>query len=573
MELAKRRLDFRLLVGICITIAVFGISQSIVTWHGNGLSPEFLWPSMVLFVLPGFAIFLLFGFLLRELLGKETQAIGRQYAWVGFCVRLACAALLPLFLYWEGFSSGLQYQGVLIPDAQLKAQAAWQVSRQDASLLMITVQEAFKQSGGLTVLGVFLYRFFFFSMENPMVLTMWMAFFSSCAIIVAFRLGELAFSSPVARWGAFIVAVFPESVLIGITFLPQTILASLLGLWLICCFSWNSQNSSNEQKGRLFSRLPAAMLGGCILLSVGFFFVDYLYLFLMLMLISALWFVGRKTKGGRITWVCICGTFILFIIIRILNSLHVIVPSWDLIGNAKQYFFDMAWQKMGSSVSAASNDLFENIIRILPQPVGFLIIPLYGFLQPFLPAIIGSKLALDSEGLVGVSLSIVRAFSWYLSIPFVVYGLLAAIRLSRSNKIPLLCGVLFLIIACTGALRNLSDQWNNPFFRMIGLIPLSLLISWTMLLLKENGSRWFVRVIVPYSVGVVGLSVWYLLRSYWHISLPSVATLLAITGFCLLIFFAMIVLHLPKESAFLKLQPVEESRTEFNAHSGQKRNG
>jgi hypothetical protein len=160
MGSSDRFFDYKGLVALILTILVFGISQSIIHWGPTAFQPEYLWGSVAVFVLPVFAIYLLFALSLRWILNGAAYPYARTCAWTGFLIRLACAAILPLVLYASGITTGLQEQGVFTTDAQINEQHTWKLAQSNNSLLEITGEESHMAEGGLAVLGVFLYRFF-----------------------------------------------------------------------------------------------------------------------------------------------------------------------------------------------------------------------------------------------------------------------------------------------------------------------------------------------------------------------------------------------------------------------------
>jgi hypothetical protein len=130
--------------------------------------------------------------------------------------------------------------------------------------------------------------------------------------------------------------------------------------------------------------------------------------------------------------------------------------------------------------------------------------------------------------------------------PLIFYGTLAAGAKMRTNRFPFLCGVLFLLIAWTAGFRNLGDPWNNPLFRMMAVIPMACLVGWTIVDIRENGSPWFVRVVIAFLLGVLGLLGWYVLRGYFGISLPAVATFIVLAASCVIVFFLLVIFRLPR---------------------------
>jgi hypothetical protein len=548
MSMDNRRIDFRILITIIVTIILFGVAQSIIHWGPTAFNADHLWGSIAIFVLPVFAAFLLFVLTLHWILKGPRYEFARKWAWAGFLIRLACAAMLPLILYWSGVTTGLQQEGIFSSDAQINEKQVWGMANENISMWEVGRKEMQQPNGGLIGFGVFLYRFFSATAENPMVLTLWMAFFSAGVVMITYRLAEKAVSPQVARGSALFAALFPDGVLVGSAFLSQGILAVLLGVLLFCCLAFVAWDKSEWPEWEIGSPWKLALAAILIFVVIGIFFSDFIYLFLVIFVVSVAWFIDLRTRIGKWLSVAIGGILSCVVLLSVLAFFHMVPSTWDVVGNAKHYFFDYAWEKMGITSQPKSNDLLENIIGMLPKPIGFFMIAVYGLLQPFLPFILGSKTAWASEGILVHFLAVVRAIGWFSIIPFIFYGTLAAGGNVRKNKFPFLCGILVLLIAFIGGLRSSGDQWDNPVYRTIALAPMACLVAWTWVTLQEGHSPWFMRILIPFLVGVFGLLGWNLMRSYFDMTLPALNTFIAIGLTGILLFIFLVIFHIPHMS-------------------------
>ena len=63
---------------------------------------------------------------------------------------------------------------------------------------------------------------------------------------------------------------------------------------------------------------------------------------------------------------------------------------------------------------------------------------------------------------------------------------------------------------------------------------------------RESRDPWFPRIVVPFSVAVVSLTIWYLLRDYAMVEFPVAGSIVAIGAITAVSFLASFFLIRPK---------------------------
>jgi len=172
-------------------------------------------------------------------------------------------------------------------------------------------------------------------------------------------------------------------------------------------------------------------------------------------------------------------------------------------------------------------------LALVIVPVALIVLA-YGTAQPVLPAIVGDPQAAWIMRIAGF----LRSSGWYLLAPFLVYGLLAALRASQEIRRPQLLwlsGMIWLWIF-TAALSAGGDQWDNPRYRTLLLTWEALVAAWALRWALLRKDVWLWCWLLVEAVFIVLFTAWYLAR-YYH-SLPNLGiwmTLMIGLGLSLLI--------------------------------------
>lgn len=525
-------------VGVSAGLAV---AQSYTLWGPTWWWASFYWPNFFAFLLPVIAFGALIAATGRWLAPGEGGAWVRKWVWIALAVRLVSVALWPIALREWGYRSPEELGGFIATDAYNATDTAWTLSQQDVSAISTLRPGHGDNTGGITFLGVIVFRLFSPDHERPMLLGLLASTFSSLTVLFVFLLGESLFSKTVARVAAVLAALFPEAVLIGASDLQQGYLAMLLAVMLWGLTGVFLRQKSETQRERLYPLGWRAGLGFTVagfILSAGIS-GQFAVLSVAVLVVFALWLSDPRKTLGRIVWIG-CGVGVLtLVILFFLSRADLVASQFDLLGRQWRFLFGEAWLEYDKlRATGSSADLLFQLLKQLPQSFALVVAGAYGLLQPVLPAAIGYRTTSPTGGGIAQIIGILRAAGWYLLLPFLIYGLLASLRGLVRRRDEAAFALVFWAVAVIASYRGLGDQWDNPRYRLYALAPMAVTAGWAYWHWRESRSPWLARIQIPFWVAVAAMTAWYFGRYWLNYKLPALPVLAGIAGLTGLTFLA-----------------------------------
>ncbi len=516
-------------------------AQSYTLWGPTWWWASFYWPNFFAFLLPVIAFGVLIAATGRWLAPGEGGAWVRKWVWIALAVRLVSVALWPIALREWGYRSPQELGGFISTDAYNATDTAWTLSQQAVSAISTLRPGHGDNTGGITLLGVIVFRLFSPDHERPMLLGLLASTFSSLTVLFVFLLGESLFSKTVARAAAVLAALFPEAVLIGSSDLQQGYLAMLLAVMLWGLTGIFLRQRSETQRERLYPLGWRAGLGFTVagfILSAGIS-GQFTLLSVAVVVVMALWLSDPRKTLGKIVWIG-CGVGVLsLVILFFLSRADLVASQFDLLGRQWRFLFGEAWLEYDKlRASGSSTDLLFQLLKTLPQSFALVVAGVYGLLQPVLPAAIGYRSASPTGGGIAQIIGILRAAGWYLLLPFLIYGLLASLRGLVRRCEEAAFALVFWAVALIASYRALGDQWDNPRYRLYALAPMTLTAGWAYWHWRESRSPWLARIQIPFWVAVAAMTAWYFGRYWLNYKLPALPVLAGIAGLTGLTFLA-----------------------------------
>jgi hypothetical protein len=542
---------FLLLAGI-VAAGLLAAVQSLL-YGGNGwLQSNVFLPNFYSFLLPAISCILILALTNRWWLHGQERGKARCAVWAAFGLRLFCLLIVPLGLTFWGYPTDSSREGIMSADAFNAVHTAWADANSTLTIPEVWNRAAGDNTGGITVIGVIVYRLASPDAGRPLLLGLVAALCSTLTVAAAYRFGELVFPRRAADIAAWIVALYPEAALIGSSHLQLGYLAALLGLLLFSTAALFIRNSPQDAILDLPPR-PVCLLLALIAVG-GMYFISnqFFQLTLVVIPISLVWFSHPRTMLGRWIWLAGAGLLLTGLVLIVLAQLQWVPRAWDLISLEGKYLFGAAWTEYDKAALINGSDMFAGAIASLPRDQAFIVAGFYGLLQPVLPAAIGYRNLTQTGGAFWQVIGIFRGLGWYAMLLLVGYASLRAIGSFRSRHPALLMAFFFWGVAFIGSYRALGDQWDNPRYRLFALIPMALLAAWGWLRFRQKQDIWFYRILWPYVCGIAALTVWYVLRYYFSIKFPALASLATIAALSLAVFFCILLI-----SYFRKPKPAE----------------
>jgi hypothetical protein len=525
------------LAGAAIIIsAALSASQGAALGGNPWWYADVYWPNFFVFLIPSFLTVGLVEIANRFLLRGLGGEFARKCAWLALGLRLVFLIIVPVAMLLWGYSSDRNRIGLVETDALNATTKAWQAAQSNDPVLASWRQGSGDNTGGITVMGVILFRLFSSDQKRALLLGLLACAVTSLTVVPAFRLANGLFTGRVAKAAALIAAVYPEAVMLGSLHEQQGYLALVLGVEMLAIAGLiKSKEANTGELGLPTPRMAATLL----VLSLAAMFLLSSQFFILSIFCGALWAVwlsDPRRAVGRILWFAAGLGVLVLIILRVLNMADVIPSDADYLYSLYHHLYGLAWSEFDKMATAGGGDLFQSVLATMDRTGAFLLAALYGLLQPVLPAAIGHRSLTANGGGFWQALGIYRSLGWYLLLPILIYGSLKSLRGFISRKPEAALTFLFWALAIIGSYRAFGDQWDNPRYRLFAFIPMTLLAAWAWATWREKRDAWFLRIAIPFAAAVVGLTVWYILRDYAGIQFPVVISLAALGGLAVLVF-------------------------------------
>jgi hypothetical protein len=528
---------FWILAAGLIATALLAATQSYVSHGADWASVGSYGPAFLSFMIPVLLAFALIAVTNRQWLPGEQGTAARKYAWAALILRLSFLVIVPVAMLSWGYPTDSKLNGMVEVDASNASNTAWIQSTANTPLLSTWGVGKGDNTGGLTVIGVAMYRLFSPDLQRSLLLGILAAAVTSLMVAVTFRLADQLFNAKIARWAALLVAVYPEAILIGTGHQQQGYTALLLGVELLAIVYLMQNRPPTETAYPAAGRKTAwLLLAGSLALMVFLSNPSILAACLCGVLL-AMWLSSPRKMPGKILWGGALIVGLLLAALRLLDALDIISGRMDPLMLGHQYLTGYAWTEFDKMMASGGGDMFQKIYLTMERPVAFVVAGFYGLLQPVLPAAIGYRNATGGGGFWTV-LGILRGAGWYAILPIVLYATVSSFRSLLRRRIESYLAIVFWVVAFISSYRALGDLWDNPRYRLLTLVPLAVLTAWGWVRARESGDPWFIRIVIPFAVLVVGLTVWYFIRG----AVPLIPALGALGGITALAFILTLVL-------------------------------
>ena len=470
-------------------------------------------------------------------LSRIVQANGRAVvpAWTAFFLRLGIGVVLMLLLPVVGYSESQEHQaGYFYHDAYTRDTQAWQLADSSAPLSRaFTEPYSGDQYGGTLALSATVYRFLSPDFHRPFLILILTASASAWGTLLLWYASRAWFGDKTASTAAWIFALYPEAVLLGSSQMRESFVMAAIGMSFYGLVRLQ-ETRMPTYAGRPWGWLAWLAAAGGIL----FAFQPPLALYAFIILFG-LWLLDPNRQPLRARK----GTLAvgIFFVAVLAVSFFVLLLAWSnlpSLQNVGPLEILNAWLQNNFNfqtfLTERSSGMFQKLLQDTGEQWRALIVLAYGTAQPVLPAIVGDPQAAWIMRIAGF----LRSSGWYLLAPFLVYGLLAALRASQEIRRPQLLwlsGMIWLWIF-TAALSAGGDQWDNPRYRTLLLTWEALVAAWALRWALLRKDVWLWCWLLVEAIFIVLFTAWYLAR-YYH-SLPNLGiwmTLMIGLGLSLLI--------------------------------------
>jgi hypothetical protein len=236
---------------------------------------------------------------------------------------------------------------------------------------------------------------------------------------------------------------------------------------------------------------------------------------------------GAWLWEGRVSWGRSKRIALLLVPIALLSAFFVI-QSWSRIGGLTGSGIEVIlnwWRSAGAQWSQnrlwSQSDWTRRLLSSIPSWAVLPFFTTYGLIRPFLPAGI-----IDSGIPLWRTIAIWRGLGWFAMLPFLLYAPFAAIKQRGWRSLETYLALLVWITAIAASYRGTGDQWDNPRYRAVFLLPQVALAGWVWVEARQGDSPWFNRLVGLVALTTGLFTLWYARRYAWA---PQVSVLQAIT--------------------------------------------
>ena len=448
--------------------------------------------------------------------GSRSALAPAVIAWaVRLVVGLTLLRALPLF----GYDEAPQQAGYVFRDAFHRDRRAWELAQAGQPLQAFGDASGTDQYGGLLFLSAGLYRILGFGVHRPMLVAGLGAAVSALGVMATWGFARRAFGGRAASLSAWIMAVYPEAVLLGASQMREPYLITALAAGLYAYGIWRSE------RGRWRQGLPfILLLAGCIPISPPFVFA-----LLLALGGGRIWEGHLRTRQSR-------GVLAVLVVLAVVAAL-IAVQAWMGIGPLEGTPLEVLrgwWQNVGGdwrlNLVSSQSHWMDNLLSALPNFAKLPFLVVFGLLQPFLPASL-----LDPGAPIWRIIAIARSLGWFAMLPLLIYAPVLAMRKAGWRSLAAYLALLTWAVSLVASYRAPGYQWDNPRYRTAYLAVAAVAAAWTWVIAGGWADRWVRRLYAITGLSALVVSHWYLGRHYGtpKLSLPAtlVLTLVLIAGY------------------------------------------
>ena len=412
---------------------------------------------------------------------------GRALGWMvalAFLLRLGLGAAISVGLPLYGYDEPEQRAGYVFYDAYRRDGEAWELAESGAPLMVaFTLDFATDQYGGLLALSALVYRGLSPDAHRPYLMIILGAMAAAAGLPFFYRALRERWNAGVALAAGWILALYPDGVLLGASQMREPFLIGLIAAAFWGVVAWPRNR-----------RAAAAVLGASLVLMALFsskivlpaagvlavwFFLDHLY--------------EKLSRGARIAvWVGVAAAGVL-----------VAVLFWEWFAQA------LFWDIRQIQSTSGQGELAVAEIGEVFRPVFY---TLYGLARPLLPA----ALAATRPPWIWKAIDVTRATGWYALAPLLLYSFWTVFKARpvAARRALLWFAAAVLAWLLISSARAGGDQWDNPRYRAIFLPWMALLAGWGLRWALEQRDAWLARWLVVEVIFLGFFTQWYLTRYY-----------------------------------------------------------
>ena len=450
-----------------------------------------------------FSLVILLGLLALVFLWRWAGG-GRMLGWIialALLLRVGTGVALTTLLPVYGSGTEQSKAGYIFTDSWRRDEGAWTLAKSDQPVWSGSQSQEFAgdQYGGMMAMSALVYRYLSPDAHRPMLIILIAALVGAAAIPFLWKAADAAWGLKIAIPAAWILALYPESILMGSSQMREPFLITFITMTIWGFVDWVK---NHRRVGWVW--LVAGILGLML-------FSPSIALLALIMFAGWFWFSGEHRRSAWWITALMGVVFVagIFLITSVLGKSTVSTP--DPYSVISTWFHDAS--KWDFYLLTQSSGIVQYLLGILPKPLHTPFLIGYGVTQPLLPANLFEPTIWISR-IYGT----LRSLGWYVLIPLLLYGLIAAWKSPdpHQRRVWLWFGFMIWFWIILVSIRAGADPWDNPRYRVIMLPWQALFAGYAWSFWREVRDRWLPRIVAIEILFVVTFSLWYLGR-YYHV--------------------------------------------------------
>ncbi|HEX7974003.1 MAG TPA: hypothetical protein VF498_06320 [Anaerolineales bacterium] len=416
-------------------------------------------------------------------------------------LRLAAGAVWFVALPRFAHGSPSEKAGYIMSDANERDQTAWRLGHSSKSLWQaFEIYRKADQYGGLLFLSALVYRYLGGPFHQPLQMVVVTASFSALALLFAWAFARRAWGEKAAGLTAWILALYPEAILLGSSQMRE---AFLITLGAAAFYGLVRYSQDRSWAG-------LAWIGGALLLSLPL--TPALAAILLVMLVLTTLVMAKTLFGERFY-----ADWRLWLVVAGLLGLGLLTAwfSWEQFSPRGR--FDLValatlWLRKSGEyqayLSKHASGWIQKIFHSTPDWAHLPLLMIYGVVQPFLPA----TLIATSEAPIYRFIQPWRGIGWTLLLPFLIYAPLKAWFGKGTGGFAKGLSLAVWVSILTAAYRGGADGWDNPRYRVAFAALQVALVAWVLVEQRRAPDPWLRRALVCTGLVLAWFVPWYLQR-------------------------------------------------------------
>jgi hypothetical protein len=491
------------IAGLAIAALITFLLDGVTTGFGGWLS------YFALFLLGAGTVFLAWKYVVLE----EKPAWLITALAMAFLLRIGVGVALFRALPLFGYDEEPQRAGYVFYDAYRRDRDAWTLGRSDAQLTSAFQDPgAGDQYGGLSYISAALYRYLPVEEHNPVFILTLTSAASAMAVLFSWGFTKRLFGEEAGKIAAWLVALYPELVLLGSSQMREPFLAASLA---VAFYGYALIRDGLARRG------VAAIVLGILVLALPIS-PPFALAILALVILAWLWEsrLRRKQALGIALSFMVLGAAAAFLLIQTWANIG------QIVGSPLEIIFKW-WENVGGNwrltLVEEQSALIDYVFGLTPGWSHLPLLVTYGLVQPLLPA------SLTAPGAaIWRVIAIWRSAGWFMILPFLIYAPFAAYRARGVRSISFYLSFMVWVTAVLVSYRAAGYQWDNPRYRAIFLAIEAAVVAWAWVHAKKERDPWLGRTVVLVGIFTLGLLQWYAGR-YFDLPRLSLPLTIAIT--------------------------------------------